>query len=48
MKWKLLNPEGANIQPRHGHRAVPVDDGILIYGGGNRGICKKNLFQKNK
>lgn len=40
MKWKLLKPEGATIYARHGHRAVAVDDGVLIYGGGNRGICK--------
>lgn len=40
MKWKLLKPEGAKMLPRHGHRAVAVDDGMLIYGGGNRGICK--------
>lgn len=42
MKWKIINAEGATIQPRHGHRAIAIPDGFVIYGGGNRGICKLN------
>lgn len=45
MKWKLLSPdELINFRPRHGHRAVAINDGIIIYGGGNNMICKQMFF----
>ena len=40
MKWKLIKADGVSCESRHGHRAVAVNDGIIIYGGGKRKICK--------
>lgn len=44
MKWKLIKTDGAKAKSRHGHRAVAINDGIIIYGGGKRAICKKYFF----
>lgn len=41
MKWKLIKADGVSVKSRHGHRAVAVNDGIIIYGGGKRKICKE-------
>lgn len=39
LKWKrLTNAGGPSPRPRHGHRAVAIQDLMIIFGGGNEGI----------
>ena len=39
LKWKrVANASGPSPRPRHGHRAVPIKDLMVVFGGGNEGI----------
>ncbi len=38
-KWKKVTSAiGPSPRPRHGHRAVPYKDLMIVFGGGNEGI----------
>ncbi|CAG9829592.1 unnamed protein product [Diabrotica balteata] len=40
LKWKLVeDPTGPHPRPRHGHRAVIIKDLMVVFGGGNEGMC---------
>jgi host cell factor len=40
LKWKRVKESGGPTpKPRHGHRAVAIKDLMIIFGGGNEGIC---------
>jgi len=49
MNWReIFNSSGMIPSPRHGHRAVAVQDNILMFGGGKDGIGIQNdLFLYN-
>jgi host cell factor len=38
-KWKKIeSTNGQSPRPRHGHKAVAINDLMIIFGGGNEGI----------
>uniref|UniRef100_A0A6P7G2J2 Host cell factor 2-like n=1 Tax=Diabrotica virgifera virgifera TaxID=50390 RepID=A0A6P7G2J2_DIAVI len=40
LKWKLVeDPTGPHPRPRHGHRAVIIKELMVVFGGGNEGMC---------
>lgn len=50
LKWKrITNPTGPQPRPRHGHRAVPIKDLMVVFGGGNEGIVDElHVFNTGK
>ncbi|CAI4224537.1 unnamed protein product [Auanema sp. JU1783] len=39
IRWKkVTSSQGATPRPRHGHRAIPIKDLMIVFGGGNEGI----------
>jgi len=50
LKWtKIADSSGGQPLPRHGHRAVVIEDMIIIFGGGNRGIMDElNVYNSGK
>ncbi|CAG0915843.1 unnamed protein product [Notodromas monacha] len=42
LKWKRVKESaGPSPKPRHGHRAVAIKDLMIVFGGGNEGICEE-------
>lgn len=41
LKWRRVTSTtgGAGPKARHGHRAVSVRELVIVFGGGNEGIC---------
>ncbi|XP_049938757.1 host cell factor 1-like [Schistocerca serialis cubense] len=46
LKWqRVQNTSGPKPRPRHGHRAVAIQDMMVVFGGGNEGIVDElNVF----